>query len=213
MSYSKSYRPDDGIAIIGMAGRFPGARNVCELWRNLLDRRETISHFRPDELEPSTPLEMAQRASADYVCARGILDDIDLFDAAFFGITPKEAEILDPQQRLFLETAWEACEDAGYDPKSFAGQIGVFGGASNNTYFLQNLLGREDVTDVVGWLTTMMGNEKDYLTTRVAYKLDLKRASDSISRRRALPLWWRCAQRSQAFSTTNATWRSLAASP
>jgi acyl transferase domain-containing protein/glutamate-1-semialdehyde aminotransferase len=174
MSYANAYRLDDGVAIIGMAGRFPGARNVRELWRNLVDRRETISHFRPDELELSNRREMAQRGSADYVCTRGILDDIDLFDAEFFGIVPKEAEVLDPQQRLFLETAWEALEDAGYDPKLFAGQIGVFGGASNNTYLLQNLLGREDVTDVVGWLTTMMGNEKDYLTTRVAYKLDLK---------------------------------------
>ena len=150
MSYSNAYRPDDGIAIIGMAGRFPGARNVRELWRNLVDRRETISHFQPDELELSNRREMAQRGSVDYVCARGILDNIDLFDAGFFGIVPKEAEVLDPQQRLFLETAWEALEDAGYDPKLFAGQIGVFGGASNNTYLLQNLLGREDVTDVVG---------------------------------------------------------------
>ena len=173
-SCSESYSPDEGIAIIGMAGRFPGARNVNELWRNLLDGRETISHFQLNDLEPSTPRDMAERASPNYVCARGILDDIDLFDAAFFGVTPKEAEILDPQQRLFLEAAWEAFEDAGYDPKSFAGQIGVFGGASNNSYFLQNLFGREDVTDVVGWLTTMMGNEKDYLTTRVAYKLDLR---------------------------------------
>jgi len=173
MVYSQSYRPDQGIAVIGMAGRFPGARNVRELWRNLLEGRETISHFQPDELESSTPLDAAHRASADYVCARGILDDVDLFDAAFFGITPKEAEILDPQQRLFLEAAWEACEDAGYDPKSFASPIGVFGGASNNSY-LQNVFCRDDIADVVGWLTTMMGNEKDYLTTRVAYKLDLR---------------------------------------
>jgi acyl transferase domain-containing protein len=78
MSYSNAYRPDDGIAIIGMAGRFPGARNVRELWRNLVDRRETISHFQPDELELSNRREMAQRGSADYVCARGILDNIDL---------------------------------------------------------------------------------------------------------------------------------------
>jgi acyl transferase domain-containing protein len=123
-------------------------------------------HFRPDELESSTPLHGAHRTSADHVCARGILDDVDLFDAAFFGITPKEAEILDPQQRLFLEAAWEACEDAGYDPKSFAGPIGVFGGASNNSY-LQNVFCRDAMTDVVGWLTTMMGNEGPLTTCRL----------------------------------------------
>ena len=81
---------------------------------------------------------------------------------------------MDPQQRVFMETAWEALESAGHDPRTFAGGVGVFAGMSNNYYFLQNLLAREDVTDIVGWLTTMMGNEKDYLATRVSYKLDLK---------------------------------------
>ena len=174
MSYSESYDPDDGIAIVGMAGRFPGARSPRELWGNLIAGRETISHFRPDELEPADADDMTSRADPAYVRARGILEEVDRFDAAFFGITPREAEVLDPQQRLFLEAAWEALEDAGYDPRRFAGQIGVFAGASNNTYFLRNLIERKDVTDIVGWLTTMMGNEKDYLATRVAYKLDLK---------------------------------------
>ena len=174
MSYSAAYDREEGIAIVGMAGRFPGARTVAQLWRNLLEARETISHFHADELEPAPAEDMAARASPAYVRARGILDDIEMFDAGFFGINPKEAEILDPQQRVFLETAWEALEDAGHDPQRFTGPIGVFAGASNNYYYLQNLLHRRDVTDLVGWLTTMMGNEKDYLTTRVAYKLDLK---------------------------------------
>ena len=174
MSYAQNYDPNDGIAIIGMAGRFPGARTPGELWRNLLDGRETITRFGPDELEPGDAEEMAARADPAYVAARGILDDEDKFDAGFFGITPREAQVLDPQQRLFLQSAWEALEDAGHDPRQFAGSIGVFAGASNNTYFARNLLGRRDVTDLVGWLTTMMGNEKDYLATRVAYKLDLK---------------------------------------
>ncbi|HKC46589.1 MAG TPA: aminotransferase class III-fold pyridoxal phosphate-dependent enzyme [Gemmatimonadales bacterium] len=174
MSYSTAYDREEGIAIVGMAGRFPGARNIAQLWRNLLEARETISHFRADELEAAAADDMAARASPAYVRARGILDDIEMFDAGFFGINPKEAEILDPQQRVFLETAWEALEDAGCDPQRFGGPIGVFAGASNNYYYLQNLLHRGDVTDLVGWLTTMMGNEKDYLTTRVAYKLDLK---------------------------------------
>ena len=174
MSYAQNYDPNDGIAIIGMAGRFPGARSPGELWRNLLGARETITHFGADELDPADAEEMAARLDPAYVAARGIIEDVDKFDAGFFGITPREAEVLDPQQRLFLEAAWEALEDAGHDPRSFPGPIGVYAGSSNNTYFARNLLERKDVTDLVGWLTTMMGNEKDYLATRVAYKLDLR---------------------------------------
>ncbi|HET9662752.1 MAG TPA: type I polyketide synthase, partial [Burkholderiales bacterium] len=174
MANSSAYDPGEGIAIVGMAGRFPGARTVAQLWQNLVEGRETISHFRLDELEPGTDEEMAARTDPAYVPSRGILDDADRFDAGFFGINPKEAQILDPQQRVFLETAWEALEDAGYDPQTFAGPIGLFAGSSNNYYFLQNLLNRSDVTNIVGWLTTMMGNEKDYVTTRTAYKLNLK---------------------------------------
>jgi acyl transferase domain-containing protein len=174
MPYSDAYDADDGVAIVGLAGRFPGARDVAQLWRNLIEGRDSISRFRADELETAPVEDMAARASPDYVCARGVLDDVEMFDAAFFGINPKEAEIIDPQQRVFLEVAWEALEKAGYDPQRFAGPIGVFAGASNNYYYLTNLIRRSDVTDLVGWLTTMMGNEKDYLATRVAYKLDLK---------------------------------------
>ncbi|MDP8909371.1 MAG: acyltransferase domain-containing protein, partial [Chloroflexota bacterium] len=174
MSYSDAYDADDGVAIIGLAGRFPGARNVDEFWKNLVEGRETLSFFSPDELDGANVEEIAARRQPNYVRARGVLGDADMFDAAFFGITPSEAEILDPQQRVFMETAWEAMEAAGHVPRSFAGPIGVFAGMSNNSYFLQNLLARQDVTDAVGWLTTMMGNEKDYLATRVSYKLDLR---------------------------------------
>ena len=174
MSYSDAYDPEEGIAIVGMAGRFPGARNVAELWHNLIEGRETISRLRADELELAPAEDMEARADPNYVLARGILDDVEMFDAGFFGISPKEAEVIDPQHRVFLETAWEALESAGYDPQQFDGPIGVFAGASNSYYYLQNLLERKDVTEIVGWLTTMMGNEKDYLSTRVAYKLDLK---------------------------------------
>jgi acyl transferase domain-containing protein len=174
MPYSDAYDADDGVAIVGLAGRFPGARDVAQLWRNLLEGRESISRFRADELEAAPTEDMAARASPDYVRARGVLDDVEMFDASFFGINPKEAEIIDPQQRVFLEVAWEALENAGYDPQRFAGPIGVFAGAGNNSYHLNNLLHRKDVTSLVGLFTTMMGNEKDYLATRVAYKLDLK---------------------------------------
>ncbi len=173
MSYSDAYDADDGVAIVGLAGRFPGARNVDEFWRNLVEGRETLSFFSDEDLDPPNVDEMEARRQPNYVRSRGILADADKFDAAFFGITPSEAQILDPQQRVFLEIAWEALEAAGHDPRSFPGPIGVFAGMSNNSYFLQNLLARRDVTETVGWLTTMMGNEKDYLATRVSYKLDL----------------------------------------
>ena len=174
MSYSDAYDANDGVAIIGLAGRFPGARNVDEFWNNLVDGRETLSFFADDELEPAAPDEMEARRQPNYVRSRGILADVEMFDAEFFGINATEAAVMDPQQRVFMETAWEALESAGHDPRTFAGGVGVFAGMSNNYYFLQNLLAREDVTDIVGWLTTMMGNEKDYLATRVSYKLDLK---------------------------------------
>ena len=163
-----------------MAGRFPGARTVAQLWRILLEGRETISHFSPEELEPVLGGDMAARSDHNYVPARGVLDEIEMFDAGFFGINPREAEVLDPQQRVFIETAWEALEDAGYDPQGFAGAIGVFAGANDSTYYPQNLQNRTDVTDIVGPLTMMTSNEKDYLATRVAYELDLKGPALSI---------------------------------
>src|SRR5688500_11208359 len=161
MASNRLTETTETVAVIGMAGRFPGARSVAEFWSHLCAGRETISHFTPDELEAGSASDMAARASPAYVQARGILDDVDRFDAGFFGINPKEAEVLDPQQRFFLETAWEALEDAGYDPQRAQSPIGVYAGASNNTYFLHHLLQRSDVTDVVGGRTTMRGNEKD----------------------------------------------------
>ena len=212
MSYSDAYDPNDGVAIIGLAGRFPGARNVDEFWHNLVDGRETISLFADDELEPASPDEMEARRQPNYVRSRGILEDVELFDAEFFGITRSEAEVMDPQQRVFLETAWEALEHAGHDPRTLRGRVGVFAGMSNNYYFLQNLLARPDVTDIVGWLTTMMGNEKDYLATRVSYKLDLKRAGAQRPDRVLDVARRGVHRRCRACSTTSATWRSPAAS-
>jgi acyl transferase domain-containing protein/glutamate-1-semialdehyde aminotransferase len=174
MSDPGDYGVDESVAIIGLAGRFPGARDVQELWENLVEGRETLSFFSDDELDPAGPDELEARRQPNYVRARGVLEDAEMFDAAFFGINPSEAEVLDPQQRVFMETAWEALETAGYDPRSFPGAIGVFAGMSNNYYFLENLLDRKDVVENVGWLTAMMANEKDYLATRVAYKFDLR---------------------------------------
>src|SRR5262249_11687829 len=113
------------------------------------------------------------RKNPHYVRARGALSDVDQFDAAFFGINPKEAEVMDPQQRLFLEVAWEALENAGHVPKSYPGRIGVFGGMFDSSYFTSNVSQRPDLTEQVGAFQTMVGHEKDYLTTRVAHRLGL----------------------------------------
>ncbi len=122
---------------------------------------------------------MEHRRDPDYVRARGILEDVDLFDADFFRMSPREADVTDPQQRVFLETAWEALERAGYDPETYDGAIGVYAGMSNNTYFLANLYHRPDILEQSGELP-MLGNEKDYLATRVSYKLDLRGPSINV---------------------------------
>ena len=164
----------DGIAIIGLAGRFPGAANVAEFWANLVAGRETISTLSDAQLLAAGFDPAVLRADPSFVPARGILDRPDWFDAAFFGISPREAEVMDPQQRVFLEEAWTALEDAGIDPARSPGAIGVFAGMSNNTYFTHNVAGNPELLDAVGPLTAMMANEKDYLATRTAYKLDLR---------------------------------------
>src|SRR5579872_5096617 len=112
----------EGVAIIGMAGRFPGARSVAEFWRNQIAGIESISQFRVEDLEIPNAAQVSKDPT--YVRARSILDDVDLFDAEFFGIYPREAELIDPQQRLFLESCWQAFEDAGYDPFAYPGPVG-----------------------------------------------------------------------------------------
>ncbi len=167
-----------GVAIIGMAGRFPGAQSVAEFWRNQLDGVEAISHFRVEELEVPNATELVQ--DPNYVRARSILDDVDLFDAEFFGMYPREAELTDPQQRLFLECCWQAFEDAGYDPFNYPGAVGVYAGSSVSTYFLSRLCTRPEFIEKftggyqVGNYAEMMGNNLDFLATRVSYKLNLR---------------------------------------
>src|SRR6185295_1367683 len=161
----------DAIAIVGLAGRFPGAANVEQFWRNLCAGVESVSFFTDEELEASGI--DTRGLPPNYVKARAILAAPDWFDAGFFGIGPREAEILDPQQRVFLETAWEALEDAGCDPEQFAGSVGVFAGMTNNTYYRSNLHGHPDLLAGVGPLAAMIANEKDYLATRTSYKLNL----------------------------------------
>src|SRR5712691_2132367 len=138
-----------GIAIIGMAGRFPGAKNVAEFWQNLCEGKESISFFSDEELLASG-IEPALLQKPNYVKARGVLEEIEHFAAAFFDITPADAAILDPQHRFFLECAWEALENAGYDPECYKGRIGVYAGESAHTYFHANLLGNQDVLETAG---------------------------------------------------------------
>ncbi|SHG99118.1 hybrid non-ribosomal peptide synthetase/type I polyketide synthase [Bradyrhizobium erythrophlei] len=168
----------EGVAIIGMAGRFPGARSVAEFWRNQLEGIESISHFRVEDLEISNRAGVAN--DPRYIRARSVLDDVDLFDADFFGIYPREAELMDPQQRLFLECCWQAIEDAGYVPDTYPGQIGIYAGSSVWSYFLTRLCTAPGFIEkfTSGYQVSnyfeMMGNSLDFLSTRVSYKLNLR---------------------------------------
>ena len=166
------------IAIIGMSGRFPGAENVEQLWKNLLAKKNSISTWTADEIDPSIPAEL--RNDPDYVKARGVIADADKFDHAFFGVNPKVAALMDPQQRVFLETAWAALEDAAYDPAQFAGLIGVYAGMGNNTYFTRNVIGHPELIEQVGDFAVMTANEKDYIATRLAFEFDLRGPALSI---------------------------------
>src|SRR5262249_4528865 len=143
MSHATSTPSLPSIAIVGMSGCFPGARNLEEFWRNLRDGVESISTFTAAELELDG--DAAPAEDSRYVKSRGILQDVELFDASFFGYTPREAELADPQQRWFLQCAWEALEAAAYDPETFGGSIGIFGGAGFNHYLFSNLLSNREM--------------------------------------------------------------------
>ncbi len=170
--------PPEGIAIVGMAGRFPGAPSTGQLWTNLCAGVESVSFFSRDGIDPS--IDPALLDDPHYVKARGIIDNAEYFDAAFFGITPREAEVMDPQHRILLELSWEAFEDAGHVPQTFVGPIGVFAGMGNNTYFPNNVSAHPSRIAVVGKFQTMLLNEKDFLTTRISYKLGLRGPSVNL---------------------------------
>jgi len=166
------------IAIVGMTGRFPGARNLEEFWRNLRDGVESITFYTAEELLASG----VNREILDdkhYVRAGAILPDIELFDASFFGFTPREAEITDPQHRVFLECAWEALESAGYRPDACQKRVGIYAGVSTTTY-AWNVLSDPDLVGAAGGMQIEIGNDKDYLATRVSYKLNLTGPSITI---------------------------------
>lgn len=178
-SASKPQSSDfNGVAVIGMAARFPGAKDTTEYWQNLIEGRECSSFFTTDEIDSSIDLEL--RHDPAYVAVRGLIENADCFDAAFFGVNPREAEIMDPQQRLFLQECWHAFEDAGIDPSKVADRVGVYGGVGNNSYQHNNVSARPDIVELVGEFQAMIGNEKDYVATRVAHKLNLRGPALSI---------------------------------
>jgi len=165
------------IAVIGMSGRFPGANNIDEFWRNLRHGVESIRQFTDDELK-SLGVSATSLQDPTFVKAGAILEKIDQFDASFFGYSPREAEIIDPQQRIFLECAWQALEDAGYSSDTDQNLVGVFAGTSLSTYLLYNLLANEAASQDT--FQAMIGNDKDFLSTRVSYELNLKGPSLDI---------------------------------
>ncbi|HEX6903705.1 MAG TPA: amino acid adenylation domain-containing protein [Thermoanaerobaculia bacterium] len=169
----------DAIAVVGMAGRFPGAGDLDELWRNLREGRESVRFFSDEELV-AAGVDPRLLDKPYYVKARGMLDGVDLFDAPFFDIAPREAEMIDPQHRLFLECAWHALEDAGYDPGRFPGAVGVFAGVSANYYALRNVLSNPEALRSGGAAQAMLGGDKDFLATRVSYKLNLRGPSFTV---------------------------------
>jgi amino acid adenylation domain-containing protein/non-ribosomal peptide synthase protein (TIGR01720 family) len=166
------------IAVIGMSCRFPGARDAGQFWRNLCAGRESITRFTEAELLASG-VDAAVLADPRYVPAAAIVEGEQEFDAAFFGFTPLEADLLDPQHRLFLEGAWEALEHAGYDSQSYGGLIGVYSGAKFNTYLL-NILSHPELVESAGLYQLLLASDKDYLATRVSYKLDLTGPSVAV---------------------------------
>ena len=168
------------IAIVGMSGRFPGAKNIYEYWENLRDGIESITFYSDEELlEAGVRPEKLQNPA--YVKAQGALDGIEEFDAGFFGVSPRDAAIMDPQHRHFLECSWEALEHAGYDPDQYEGAIGVFAGVGMNTYMMHNLLTNPGLLKSVGmFMVRHTSNDKDFLATRVSYAFNLKGPSINV---------------------------------
>ncbi|MBW4553598.1 MAG: SDR family oxidoreductase [Aphanocapsa sp. GSE-SYN-MK-11-07L] len=164
------------IAIIGMSGRFPGANNLDQFWQNLCNGVESVSFLSDEELLGSG-VNPALLHDPNYVKAKALLADIDRFDAHFFGFSPKEAETMDPQHRLFLEHAWDAIEQAGYNPETYEGSIGVYAGVETSTYLINNLC---PDSGGIADLQMFLGNAVDYLSTRVSYKVNLKGPSVTI---------------------------------
>ena len=164
---------DSDIAIIGMSVNVPGAKNIDEFWQNLKNGVESIQFFSTEEvLASGVKPELAHHPN--YVKAKAVVDDIDKFDAEFFGIHPREAEISDPQHRLFLECARSALEIAGYDSQSYDGLIGVYASSGISRYYLQNIYGNSELLKFFDDFQLYLANDSEFLATRTAYRLNLK---------------------------------------
>ncbi len=170
---------DYDIAIIGMSCRCPKSKNVDGFWHNLREGINCISNLSDEEIIASGVPSSALK-HPNYIKAGGVLENADLFDASFFDLSPKEAEIIDPQHRLFLETSWEALENSGYDSENYTGAIGVYAGCSISTYLLFNLYSNQTLLDSVDRYQAVIGNDKDFLSTRVSHKFNLKGPSINI---------------------------------
>ncbi|MER8906040.1 polyketide synthase, partial [Mesorhizobium sp. M0772] len=168
-----------GIAIIGSAGRFPGAPTVAALWRNLIEGKRSIQEFSREELA-RRGLSVAALEDPNFVRSGSVLEDFDKFDSKFFGYTPRDAETMDPQHRLLLECAWQALEGAGYLPSSPDPLIGVFAGSAFSTYLLNNLYVDPDLVEMIGEIGLAIGNDKDALCSTLSYKLGLEGPSVAV---------------------------------
>jgi len=166
------------VAVIGMAGRFPGANTIGELWDVLKEGKETISFFEKHELDSSIP--EALRNDPLYVRARGVLPSAKEFDARFFGLNPMVASAMDPQQRLFMEISWEVLEQTGYLPRHYNGSVGVYAGCGLNSYYINNVIPNREIIEQVGEFQANTVNEKDYIATRTSYHLNLKGPAVSV---------------------------------
>jgi acyl transferase domain-containing protein len=171
---------DSDIAIVGMAAHLPGAADINAYWANLAAGVESIRHLSEEELLAAGE-SPARMRKANYVPSAAVLDGFEQFDADFFGFSPKEAAILDPQHRQFLEVAWEAMENAGHPPENFKGPIGVYAGCGMGSYFYFNICSNRDLVDQTGmFLLRHTGNDKDFLSTRVSHIFDLKGPSINL---------------------------------
>lgn len=171
-------KPVAEFAVIGMACRLPGANNVEQFWQNLLDGKESITFFGQQNLSSEIPA--STWSAPNYVAAKGVLEDADKFDAQFFSVSPLEASLTDPQQRIMLELAWHALEHAGYSPGVNGLGVGVFAGSNWSRYYQQYVLPNQDLLNRFGAFNAALANESDFLSTRISYKLNLQGPSVNV---------------------------------
>lgn len=178
MSNTNEQYLGEDIAIVSIAGRFPGADSIEKLWQNIRDGIESIEIFTDEELKEAN-IDPALYNESNYIKAGAIINDIDKFDAKFFGFNPREAQLLNPQHRIFLECTWEALERAGYSPEKYDGRIGVYAGEGFNTYLL-NIAMNPKMSSSMNDIQMLIGNDKDFLSTQVSYKFNLTGPSMTV---------------------------------